>query len=154
MTNRRKLATATVLGAAVVFGMAGAGSAAADPATADFGTSQRLTDGTVISAYTVTEPEPSDDIVNVPVEGHLYESTVTVDAVKGMVTPVIPFFNARTEDGQNYRVLFQAFAPAGLSADPLPQGEETTGKIYFDVTGAAPTSVFYNDAVQDRLMWD
>ena len=40
-----------------------------------------------------------------------------------------------------------------VNAMPLPQGAESTGKIYFDVTGAQPTSVVYNDAVADRLIW-
>lgn len=70
------------------------------------------------------------------------------------MTPAIPFFNARTDTGENYRVLFQAASPEGLSAEAVPQGQETEGKIYFDVTGAEPTSIVYNDAVTDRLVWD
>lgn len=41
-----------------------------------------------------------------------------------------------------YRVgLFAAAMPQGLSGKPLAQGEESTGKLYFDVTGPAPTHV-------------
>ena len=65
----------------------------------------------------------------------------------------IPFFNARADNGQNYRVLFQAPAPEGISGMTLTQGKESNGKIYFDVTGAKPTTVAYNDAVSDRLVW-
>jgi hypothetical protein len=50
-------------------------------------------------------------------------------------------------------VLFQAAAAQGLNGAPVPQGQTSTGKIYFDVTGAQPTSVVYNDGVQDRLIW-
>ena len=35
----------------------------------------------------------------------------------------------------------------------LTQGDESTGKVYFDVTGAKPTTVAYSDAVADRLVW-
>jgi Domain of unknown function (DUF1942) len=42
--------------------------------------------------------------------------------VQGLVTPAIPFFNARADNGQNYRALFQAPAPEGISGTPLPQG--------------------------------
>jgi hypothetical protein len=96
---------------------------------------------------------PGDDVVNFPVAGTLWETTTTVDAVQGTVTPEIPFFNARADNGQNYRALYQALAPEGVSGTPLPQGAESSGKVYFDVTGAQPTSVVYNDAVQDRLVW-
>ena len=52
--------------------------------------------------------QPSKDVVNVPINGQLYEATVKVNAERGTVTPAIPFFNARSDNGQNYRVLFQA----------------------------------------------
>jgi hypothetical protein len=146
------IATSTAAAAAVI-GLVGAGVASAAPTMTEFGESQRLVDGAVISSYTVNDLQPSDDPVNLPVAGQLWEATTTVDAVQGAVTPAIPFFNARTDSGENYRVLFQAFAPEGLDGATLPQGGESSGKIYFDVTGAEPTSVVYNDAVQDRLAW-
>ncbi|MDT5092150.1 MAG: hypothetical protein QOH60_1513 [Mycobacterium sp.] len=105
------------------------------------------------ASYAVWRPQVSNDTVNVPVVGKLYEAKTTVKAVQGVVTPSIPFFNARTGSGDNYRVLWQAYAPEGLDAATLQQGETATGKIYFDVTGAAPTTVVYNDAVQDRASW-
>ena len=88
-----------------------------------------------------------------PVTGGLGTPERLVDAVHGTVTPAIPFFNARAADGANYRVRYQAFAPEGLSGATLNQGGKSTGKVYFDVTGASPTRVVYNDAVQDRLLW-
>jgi hypothetical protein len=107
----------------------------------------------MVTAYTVSNLRPSDDAVNFPVAETLWEDTTTVDAVQGTVTPANPFFNARADNGQNYRALYQALAPDGVSGTPLPQGAESSGQVYFDVTGAQPTSVVYNDAVQDRLVW-
>jgi hypothetical protein len=133
-------------------GLGGAAAASGAP-TAPFGTAQRLNDGIAVSEYTVENLQPSNDVINAPVAGQLYEAEVTVDAQQGTVTPAIPFFNARADNGQNYRVLFQAPAPEAISGMPLTQGKESTGKIYFDVTGAKPTTVAYNDAVADRLVW-
>jgi len=94
---------------------------------------------------------PSSDAIPYPVSGRLYEATVTVDALGGWVSPLIPLFNARAESGQNYRVL--ANAPEGLSGAAVPPGGSSTGKIYFDVVGDEPNSVVYNDGVQDLLVW-
>jgi hypothetical protein len=122
-------------------GIGGAATASASATPAPFGTSQKLMDGVSVSEFTVDNLQRSNDMVNVPINGQLYEATTTVDAVQGPVTPAIPFFNARADNGQNYRVLFQAPAAEGLSGMTLTQGKESTGKIYFDVTGAAPTTV-------------
>jgi hypothetical protein len=46
-------------------------------------------------------------------------------------------FNARTENGVNYRVI----------------GGTAPGKLYFDVVGEVPNSVVYNDGVRDILAW-
>jgi|RhiMetStandDraft_4_1073278.scaffolds.fasta_scaffold166908_1 uncharacterized protein DUF1942 len=147
--------TTTSAGALAVAaaGFGGAAGASAAPMMAQFGTAQPLNDGLAVSEYTVEDLKPSNDVVNVPVSGQLYEANVTVDAKQGTVTPAIPFFNARADNGQNYRVLFEAPAPEAISGMPLTQGNESTGKIYFDVTGAKPTTVAYNDAVTDRLVW-
>jgi Domain of unknown function (DUF1942) len=134
-------------------GIGGAAAASAAPMMADFGTAQQLSDGVAVSEYTVEDLQPSNDVVNVPINGQLYEATVKVNAERGTVTPAIPFFNARSDSGQNYRVLFQAPAPEGISGMTLTQGDESTGKVYFDVTGAKPTTVAYSDTVADRLVW-
>jgi hypothetical protein len=144
----RTIAPVAIAGA-VAIGAAGA----AYGGSTQFGATQSLNAGPMVAAYTVSGLRPSGDAVNVPVAGRLWEATTTVDAAQGTVTPTIPFFNARSDNGQNYRVLFQAAAPQGLNGSPLPQGATSTGKIYFDVTGPAPTSVVYNDGVQDRLIW-
>jgi hypothetical protein len=63
----------------------------------------------------------------------LYEARI--DAVGGV--PNMAFFNARAEDGANYRVI----------------GGSVPGTLYFDVVGPVPNSVVYNDGVQDLLTW-
>jgi hypothetical protein len=63
----------------------------------------------------------------------LYEATVTNEGG----VPIAALFNARSESGQNYRII----------------GGGIPGKIYFDVVGDTPNSVVYNDGVQDLLVW-
>lgn len=152
--NGKLFAVPAALTAAVGLALSGAGIASADPSTAELGATQELHDGGVTIAYTVEELEPADDTVtNVVLHGQLWEISVDVEAVNGAVTPVIPFFNARTADGQNYPALFGAVGEEALSAATLVQGQEAEGNIYFDVTGAEPTHIVYNDGVQDRLIW-
>jgi hypothetical protein len=62
-------------------------------------------------------------------------------------------FIARGPNGQNYRVIDKHPAPNGLNPAPIPQGQESTGTLYFDVTGAPPNGVAYNDGMQDILIW-
>ncbi|WP_142389935.1 DUF1942 domain-containing protein, partial [Mycobacterium sp. shizuoka-1] len=62
-------------------------------------------------------------------------------------------FNARAAGGANYPVLWQAATPQGISGATLQQGDTSWGKLYFDVTGPAPTSVVYNNGVEDLLVW-
>jgi hypothetical protein len=99
--------------------------------------------------YTVTGLMPSGDPVAYPVAGRLYEATVKADALEGTVTPFAPFFNARAESGQNYRVLESVSSIGG----PIGQGGSTTGKVYFDVVGDAPNSVIFNNGAEDILGW-
>lgn len=103
--------------------------------------------------YTVMGLTPSADAVPYPVAGRLYEATTTIDAIQGTVTPIIPFFNARAENGDNYRVLANVFVPQGLSGGALGQGGRSSGKLYFDVVVAVPNSVVYNDGSHDLLGW-
>jgi hypothetical protein len=63
-------------------------------------------------------------------------------------------FNARAGNGgQQYRVIDTVPLPNGLSPAPILQGSQSTGTLYFDVTGAQPNQVVYNDGVQDVLLW-
>lgn len=127
---------------AIALGLAGA---AAGPASAannikPFG--QQETQDTI--GYTVKRLVPSSDPV--PHSGQLYSATVKVEGLGGWGTPVIPFFNARAESGENYRVI-------GGNVPAAPPGGTTTGKLYFDVVGDVPNSVVINDGVQDLMVW-
>lgn len=142
--------------AAVMVGLA-AGPVA--PASAvnnikPYGTQETLIDGDNEIGYTVAGLAPSTDTIPYAVAGRLYESMVTVNAVRGFVTPVVPFFNARSEHGANYRVLANVWTPQGLSGAQLPPGGTSSGKIYFDVVGPdLPNSVVFSDGAQDFLAW-
>jgi hypothetical protein len=152
-------AAAGMIAVALTFGTGSAVSAPADPKHATFGTQQQVTDGAEISAYTVVDLRPSArntlDVPlrgNVPLSGKLWEATTTVTAVRGSVIPAMQMFNARAADGANYHMLEETLAP-DLSVSPMAQGGQMTGKIYFDVTGAAPTEVVYDDPGKARLVW-
>jgi Domain of unknown function (DUF1942) len=106
-------------------------------------------DGPLIG-YTVTGLMPSADPVPYPVAGRLYEATVKADALAGTVTPAVADFNARAENGANYRVLETV---SSLSEAPIGPGDSTTGKVYFDVVGDAPNSVVFNNGFEDILGW-
>jgi hypothetical protein len=116
----------------------------------EFGVEETVKDvnGPLIG-YTVTGLMPSADPVPYPVAGRLYEATVRANAIVGTVTPAPNLFNARAENGDNYRSL----PPASLSGGPIGQGGSTTGKVYFDVVGANPNSVVFNNGFEDILGW-
>jgi Domain of unknown function (DUF1942) len=141
-------------------GIAAAGIVAptASATTGKFGSWQQLTDQngwiTTISAWGVSQPKPSSDTIpNYPLAGKLYESTAGFKAIQGTATPIIPNLNARASDGTNYRVLWQAYTPDGISGGTVQQGDASKGKIYFDVTGPPPTQVAYFNGTTDLLVW-
>jgi hypothetical protein len=143
-------------GLALTGGLGGAATASADQAP--FGTQHRVTDGSVISGYTVTDLRPSEraelDVPlmgRVPLAGRPWQATVTVDAVRGSVIPAIRMFSAQTADGQSYRMLEQTLAP-DLDVSPMPEGRRSTGNIYFDVTGSAPSVVTF-DGGAEPMVW-
>jgi|SRR5689334_5440455 uncharacterized protein DUF1942 len=145
--------------AAAVAGLtiATAATASAYSTVGKFGSYERLYDagGAVVTAWSVDHLEPSADrIPDYPLHGRLWEATATVTAVRGAVTPMIPNLNARTDHGRNYQALWEGFTGAGISGATLAQGGRSTGKIYFDVTGDAPTRVTYNNGVEDLLIWE
>jgi hypothetical protein len=144
------------LAAAVGLSIVLAPDAAADPSADKFGGWNHLADngGAAITVWKISDLKPSTDTIPAfPVAGQLWEATAKVRAAKGSVTPIIPDFNARAAGGANYPVLWQAATPSGISGATLQQGDQSTGKLYFDVTGPAPTQVVYNNGVADLLVW-
>lgn len=117
------------------------------------GSAAELTNGDVVQAWTVSDLKPSSDAIPYPVAGTLWEATATDHAVRGTVTPIVSNLNARARSGQTYRVLFGVATPQGVNPSTLPQGQKTTGKIYFDVTGDAPDRVVYNAGGPDLAVW-
>ena len=143
---------ATGIAAASIF--AAATAVAAPPTMGGFGTSEQLVDGPLITNYTVSNLQPAN--VTIPgytPQGQLYQANVTAQANSGAVTPVVSDFNARAASGQQYRVIDTIPVPNGLSPAPILQGNQSTGTLYFDVTGAQPNQVVYNDGTQDVLLW-
>jgi hypothetical protein len=112
-----------------------------------------LVDGNVVQGWTVTGLKQSTDVIPYQPVGTLWEVTATDQAIQGGATPIVSNFNARAKDGQTYRALFGVASAEGVNPSTLSQGQETTGKIYFDVTGAQPDSVVYNAGGQDLLVW-
>lgn len=146
----------TAIGAAGIaaVSLATAGTASAAPNIQGFGASEPLIDGPMVTNYTVSNLQPSSvAIPGYTPKGTLYQADVTVRSDGGLVTPMVNDFIARGPNGQNYRVIDKVQAPGSLNPAPIPQGSESTGTLYFDVTGAPPNGVVYNDGMQDILMW-
>lgn len=145
----------SVAAAAVAIALSGAPVGAATT-TAELGATQTLTnaDGLVVTGYTVNYLAPSldADTINYPVEGRLYQASVVVQALKGTVTPLLPMFNARAANGDTYRML-AAPSWGGVAGLTLAEGQKSSGRIYFDVTGETPNSVVYNNGAEDLLIW-
>ncbi len=152
-TAAKTAIAAAGIAAATMFAPAIA-SAAPPPNIQGFGTSEQLVDGPMVTSYTVSNLQPSN--VTIPgytPKGTLYEANITARATSGTVTPIVNDFIARGPNGQNYHVIDNVPAPNGLNPAPIPQGGESTGVVYFDVTGAPPNGVAYNAGGQDVLMW-
>jgi Domain of unknown function (DUF1942) len=155
-----KITTTTVktaigaAGIAAVSVVAAATASAAPPNIQGFGTSEPLIDGPLVTNYTVSNLQPSSvAIPGYTPKGTLYQADITAKSDGGLVTPMVNDFIARGPNGQNYRVIDKVQAPGSLNPAPIPQGTESTGTLYFDVTGAPPNGVVYNDGMQDILIW-
>ena len=149
-----KLAAATVAAAGVV--SIGAPTASADDAAATthkIGDQAKVADGAVVQGWTVSDLRTSTDAIPYQVRGTLWEATATDEALQGAAIPMVSNLNARAEDGQTYRALFQVASPAGINPATLAPGQQTTGKVYFDVTGESPDSVVYNAGGRDLIVW-
>ena len=148
-----KTAAAAGFAAATIFAAAPA-FASPPPNIQGFGTSEQLVDGPMITNYTVSNLQPSSiAIPGYTPKGTLYQADITATSDGGLVTPMVNNFVARGPNGQNYRVIDKVGAPNGLNPAPIPQGSESTGTLYFDVTGTPPNGVVYNDGMQDILIW-
>ena len=151
----------TVLATTATTGIIGAPIVSADataPTTpqitsTSLGSQAKLVDGAVVQGWTISDLKPSSDAIPHPVHGTLWEATATDEALAGSATPIVSNLNARAQDGQTYRVLFGVATPQGVNPSTLTQGQETTGKVYFDVTGSTPDSVVYNAGGQDLAVW-
>ncbi|MGA8543660.1 MAG: DUF1942 domain-containing protein [Mycobacterium sp.] len=129
-------------------------AAAAPPNIQGFGTSEPLIDGPLVTTYTVSNLQPSTiAIPGFTPKGTLYQADITARSDGGTVTPMVRDFSARGPNGQTYKLIDKVEVPNGLNPAPIPQGSESTGTLYFDVTGAPPNGVVYNDGLQDILMW-
>lgn len=157
MKITRMILTAVAAMAMAMIGIAGAPTAsAAYPITGKFGSTLTMHDtvGQVIETWTVSDLKPSTDAMpGYPVNGRVWEATATVKAVRGTVTPAISQFNAVAPNQAAYRVLWEVADPTNISGATIPQGAQSTGKIHFDVTGPAPTTVTMNNGMEDLLVW-
>ncbi len=141
-------------GIAAVGAFTAATASAAPPNIQGFGTSQQLIEGPLITNYTVSNLQPSNAAIpGYTPKGTLYQADVTARSDGGLVTPMVNDFIARGPNGQNYRVIDKVQAPGSLNPAPIQQGSESTGTLYFDVTGAPPNGVVYNEGTQDILIW-
>jgi hypothetical protein len=147
--------TTVAAGAIAAAGVFTAAIAAAAPPTVQaFGTSEKLVDGPLVTAYTVSNLHPTNTVIaGYTPKGQLYQADITARADGGTVTPLVSDFNARAADGKTYHVIDNVPVPNGLSPAPIAQGDKSSGTLYFDVTGQAPNGVVYNDGVQDVLIW-
>lgn len=149
------VAAAGALAAAGAVSLATAGADAGDVAatTQPIGTQGTVENGGVIQGWTVSDLRPSTDAIPYQPRGTLWEATATDVAIQGNVTPVIANLGARSPSGQTYPALFGVATPQGVNPSNLAQGEKTSGKVYFDVTGDAPNSAVYQFAGKDQLVW-
>jgi hypothetical protein len=161
-------------GLAAIGVFAAATAAGAPPTIQQFGTSEQLVDGPMVTAYTVSNLQPAN--VTIPgytPKGQLYQANITAQSNSGTVTLLISDFNARATNGGavnvpagappvgnatagngvTYHVIDGVAAPDGINPAPITQSNQSSGTIYFDVTGSPPNEVVYNDGVQDVLVW-
>ncbi|MCV7076992.1 MPT63 family protein [Mycobacterium szulgai] len=141
-------------GIAAVSLFAAVPASAAPPNIQGFGETEQLIDGPMITSYTVSNLQQST--VTIPgytPKGTLYQADVVARSDAGTVTPMVRDFSARGPNGQTYKLIDKVQVPNGLNPAPIPQGNESRGTLYFDVTGAPPNGVVYNDGFQDILIW-
>ena len=151
------IATAATVATAGLAGIASASTASADQATDAsghaLGSQATLVNGDVVQGRTVSDLKPSADAIPYPLQGTLWEVSATDEAIKGSVIPIVPDLAALTPSGQTYRALYQVATPQGVNPATLAQGQKTSGKVFFDVTGDRPNRVVYRAGGQDLASW-
>ncbi|WP_428838934.1 MPT63 family protein [Mycobacterium kyorinense] len=155
MKIRTTAMAAAAAAAAGAIGIAGASFASADEGAAttsqSLGSQAKIVNGTNVQGWTVTDLKQSSDTIPYQPHGTLWEATATDEAIQGGATPIVSNFNAVSPSGQTYRVLYQVATPQGVNPAGLAQGQKTSGKIYFDVTGDNPNSIVYTDGGGNQL---
>ncbi|WP_241479802.1 MPT63 family protein, partial [Mycolicibacterium neoaurum] len=121
--------------------------------TTHLGSQAQLHDGNIVQGWTVTGLKVSTDVIPAQIHGTLWEATATDEALQGNATPIVSNLNARARNGETYRALWGVATPQGVNPSTLAQGQKTTGKVYFDVTGEAPDSVVYANSAADLIVW-
>ncbi|CAJ1505403.1 DUF1942 domain-containing protein [[Mycobacterium] burgundiense] len=120
-----------------------------------FGSQQQFTDGAVGQHWTANDLRESSEVLpGYTTAGKLWEADVSVAATSGTVTPLIPNFQAVSDSGVRYPVLWQVPSANGISGATLSQGQTSTGKLYFDVTADDPVALIYTTgAAHPAMMW-
>jgi hypothetical protein len=154
----KSISTALAAGALAAAGALSTGIAAADepapaPATQPIGTQGAVPEGPGVHGWTVNDLRPSSDAIPYQPRGTLWEATATDEAIQGTVVPIVANLSARSASGQNYQSLFTVATPQGIVPTALSQGQKTSGKVYFDVTGDAPDSMVYQAGGADLIRW-
>lgn len=148
--------------AAIVTVLVGSAAAIAAPASArehcrhQFGSQQHVADagGAVVEEWIVADMQMSTaTLPGYAPRGQIWEASLTVRAAAGTVTPIIPNLSAVTKEGQRHPVLWQIATAQGLPATTLAEGQSSSGKVYFDVVGADPMAIFYDNGTGQPLMW-
>lgn len=150
-TALRALFAGAGVAAAGAMGMA---VASADDGTqqADLGGAAQLVDGDTVQQWTVGGLRPSGDTIDYTPGGSLWEATATNTSVAGGNIPFVPGFSARGGD-DTYPVLWGVASPQGVNPAGLAAGQSSTGKLYFDVTGANPNQIVFADDGRDIAVW-
>jgi len=128
----------TLFGSLAVAACAVAPHALADGHQANLGSAVDVGGG---DRWTVSGLKPSADVIPYAPAGSLWEATATNQLADGGI-PVVPGF-AAGNGAQTYPVLWGVASAQGINPGSLAPGGSATGKLYFDVTGATPTSVSY-----------
>jgi len=135
-------------------GAMGVAVAAADDGAqqVDLGSAAKLMDGGTVQQWTVGNLRRSGDRIDYTPAGALWEATATNTSVAGGNLPYVPGFSARG-GADSYPVLWGVASPQGVNPGGLAPGQSSSGKLYFDVTGASPDQVVFSDYGRDMAIW-